>query len=237
MTKICFCCRKSLGFLSGEHVLFHQVLCDKCYNVFGVHVNKMRALNEEDSLEKAYQDAVSVIKSTFVYSSDALLNDLNLLYQNRLHEIEKLKKAKAQRIELEEKKKLEDKAQEERQAYIQDHYTELSNNFLMTTGYDFQGYIIEEYLGVISEGVVQGTGWLSELSADFNDLFGTESNTFAEKMKMCREAALERIKRSAIQKNSNALIAIDFDTMTFRNNMIGIMATGTAVRIKKNSSM
>jgi len=128
--------------------------------------------------------------------------------------------------------KHEEELKKERE-YIETHYNELSNAFLMTTGNDFVGYEIKEYLGVLSDGVVQGTGWLSELSADFNDFFGTESNTFAEKMRMCRETALEKLKRSAIQRKANALVSIDFETTTFRNNMIGIMVTGTAVRIEK----
>ena len=112
-------------------------------------------------------------------------------------------------------------------------FEESLNSFLITTGNDFYGYEITNYLGIVSEGVVQGTGWLSELSADFNDFFGTESNTFAHKMEICREAALKKAKIQAIQKGANALISIDFETTTFRNNMIGIMVTGTAVCIQK----
>ena len=41
---------------------------------------------------------------------------------------------------------------------------------------------------------------LSEFSADVNDLFGTESNTFANKMKMCRDSALQKAKDAAIRR-------------------------------------
>ena len=106
----------------------------------------------------------------------------------------------------------------------------------MATCNNLSGYEITEYLGIVSDGVVQGTGWISELSADFNDLFGTESNTFAKKMKMCRDAALQKAKDNAIQLGANALVSIDFETSTFRNNMIGVMVSGTAVKIKKIDS-
>lgn len=132
---------------------------------------------------------------------------------------EEAKKAEAQRLE-EEKKK---------------HYEELFNSFMLTTGNDFSGYAITDYLGIVSEGVVQGTGWLSELSADINDLFGTVSNAFAYKMNTCREAALKKAKDTAIKKGANALVSIDFETMTLRNNMISIMVSGTAVKIKKTA--
>ena len=42
--------------------------------------------------------------------------------------------------------------------------------------------------------------FLSEFSADWNDFFGTASNTFADKMITCREAALEKLKRQAFNK-------------------------------------
>ena len=105
----------------------------------------------------------------------------------------------------------------------------------MTTTHNFEGYKIIKYLDVISDGVVQGTGFLSELSADWNDFFGTESNTFAGKMIKCREAAINKLKMQALRMHANAIIGIDYDTMTFRNNMIGIMATGTAVIVEKCS--
>lgn len=137
------------------------------------------------------------------------------------------RKIEAQRLEEQRKK------QEE---YIQTHYEELSKVFLMTTGNSFSGYEITDYLGIVSDGVVQGTGWISEISADWNDLFGTESNTFAKKMKICREAALQKAKDSAIRLGANALLSIDFETSTFRNNMIGIMVTGTAVKVEKSTT-
>ncbi|MBR5287023.1 MAG: heavy metal-binding domain-containing protein [Clostridia bacterium] len=127
------------------------------------------------------------------------------------------------------KAEIERKEREARAA----EYELKSEAFLMTTGNDFNGYEIKEYLGIISDGVIQGTGWLSELSADINDILGSESNTFAKKLRMCRESALEKIKRAAIEKNANALVSVDFETMTLRNNMIGVMVSGTAVRIEK----
>ena len=141
--------------------------------------------------------------------------------------VERLKYNPEEEAKKEEAKRLE----EERKK----HHEELSNAFMMTTGNDFSGYEIIVYFGIVSEGVVQGTGWLSELSADLNDIFGTESNTFAHKMKMCREAALQKAKDTAIRKGANALVSVDFETMTFRNNMIGIMVAGTAVKIKKTA--
>ena len=40
-------------------------------------------------------------------------------------------------------------------------------------------------------------------------------------------------KVNCIDKGGNAIIGIDFDYITFSNNMIGVVANGTAVRIEK----
>ena len=117
-------------------------------------------------------------------------------------------------------------AEEERVRKIQDE-------FLVTTGYNFEGYHIERYIDVISAGVVQGTGIFAEFSADVNDLFGLESQSFAGKVSVCREAAMKMLESKAISIGANALLGIDFDMSTLRNNMISIMVTGTAVYISK----
>ena len=46
---------------------------------------------------------------------------------------------------------------------------------------------------------------------------------------------INKLKEKAIRNKANALIGIDFETSTFRNNMIGVMVMGTAVIIEKNS--
>lgn len=124
--------------------------------------------------------------------------------------------------------------EEERILAVENNVPDLPEDFMMTTGHNFEGYRIRKYLGVVSDGTVQGTGWLSELSADFNDFFGTDSNTFSKKMESCRKAALKKICIKAKKMGANAMLGIDYETMTFRNNMIGVMATGTAVYVEKN---
>ena len=59
---------------------------------------------------------------------------------------------------------------------------ELKKNFKVTTGYNFDGYEIAEYLGIYSGEVVLGTGFISEFSASLSDIMGSRSNTFAKKM-------------------------------------------------------
>lgn len=111
--------------------------------------------------------------------------------------------------------------------------TKLLKDFMLTSGYNFEGYKIIEYNGVVSGEVVMGTGFLSEISASINDLLGSTSEEFRKKMKKAKEIAISRMIESAVSKGGNAIIGVDFDYMTFGNNMIAVSANGTSVVIEK----
>ncbi len=108
-----------------------------------------------------------------------------------------------------------------------------SHSFMETTGYSFDGYKIKEYLGVRSGEVVLGTGFLSEFSAGFSDLFGAKSEAMADKLTQAKDAALARLKESCLKVNANAVIGVDLDISIMGQNMILACANGTAVRIEK----
>ncbi len=110
-------------------------------------------------------------------------------------------------------------------------------NSLITSGYDFVGYDLIAYHGVVSGEVVLGTGFLSELSASFSDFFGVSSNEFAEKLKSAKNAAKIKLMEEAIKVGGNAIIGVDFDYVVFGNNVIGVCANGTAVEVKKKETI
>lgn len=103
----------------------------------------------------------------------------------------------------------------------------------VTTAYSFEGYKITEHLGLVSGEAVLGTGFVSELGAGISDFFGTSSQLFANKMSAVKSAATARLINESIKKGGNAIIAVDFDYVTFSNNMIAVSANGTAVKIEK----
>lgn len=103
----------------------------------------------------------------------------------------------------------------------------------LTTGHFFDGYKITDYKGIISGETVIGTGILSEFLSSGSDLFGVESNSFSEKMKVAKELSVEKLKIQSVLAGGNAVIGIDFDYITLSNNMIGVSANGTSVVIEK----
>lgn len=72
---------------------------------------------------------------------------------------------------------------------IQEHINELQQ-IIVTSGFNFDGYKIEEYLGYISGETVIGMGLLNALAADFSNLTGTESAELTKKTGEIREKSM-----------------------------------------------
>lgn len=108
----------------------------------------------------------------------------------------------------------------------------IKNYFKVTNGYNFCGYNITKYLGLVSGEVVEGTGMVSDLRANFSDIFGTTSKTYSEKIKRIKKAALSDMISEATSLGANAIIGISYNSMIFTGNMIGISVNGTAVYIE-----
>lgn len=106
---------------------------------------------------------------------------------------------------------------------------------MVTSGYNFEGYQIKEYMGLISGQVVIGTGVLEEVKAGLSDAFGLESHAFAEKLDKAKDLALRKLITKSLDLDANAIIGIDFDYITFNHNMLGVSANGTSVHIEKVS--
>lgn len=116
-----------------------------------------------------------------------------------------------------------------------DNKKQIENNALMTTGYDFVGYKIMEYHGIISGNVVIGTGFLSELSAGISDILGSQSDKFSGKIYEAEAQAKRLLVQRAVEVGGNAIIGIQYNYIPFSGNMIGLSIVGTAVLVTPNS--
>lgn len=106
---------------------------------------------------------------------------------------------------------------------------------MVTSGFNFEGYRIVEYKGLVSGQVVIGTGVVEEVRAGISDVFGRESHAFAAKLDKAKELATRKLIMKSLELDSNAIIGIDFDYITFSHNMLGVSANGTSVMIEKVS--
>lgn len=107
------------------------------------------------------------------------------------------------------------------------------NDFLVTTGNQFEGYAIDKYYNLLNSEVVMGTGVLSELNAKISDIFGDTSEKFEQKLQDAKELALQKIIDSAIEINSNAVIGFRYEIFSLSNNIISVSAYATAVHVRK----
>jgi len=110
-----------------------------------------------------------------------------------------------------------------------------AKSLLFTTGFEIQDRPIVEYLGVVTSEIVMGTGILTEFLGSWADFFGTTSGSFEGKLEKAKDAAFDKLRAKAVVLDADAVIGIDLDYMTIAQNMLMVVATGTAVKLRGRS--
>ena len=101
------------------------------------------------------------------------------------------------------------------------------------------GVTIEKYYGIVTANQVAGTGFFTDLTASFSDIFGGNSGAYRESMNGLYSDVTERLKMKAAELGANAIIgvSIDYDNISAKNmSMFMVSIQGTAVRIADNDS-
>ena len=106
---------------------------------------------------------------------------------------------------------------------------------IITTGVSVEGYEIIKYLGIISGECALGTGFLSSLGAGVADFLGRNSTKYSNKLIEAKDHALRQLENNASRLGANAIIGVDLDYTTFTSDIMGVIATGTAVMIQENN--
>ncbi len=104
---------------------------------------------------------------------------------------------------------------------------------LLTTGFDFQGYEIKKYCGLVFGESALGTGFLSSLNAGISDLLGKDSDAYVDKLTQAKDISIQRMVRCAEKVIANAIIGVEVNYTVFSADIIGVIASGTAVHIEK----
>lgn len=113
----------------------------------------------------------------------------------------------------------------------------MKEKMLMTSGFNFEGYIIEEYLGVFTGECALGTGFLSSLGAGIADMLGANSTMYSEKLKKAKDYAIAQLIQQVENAGGNAIIGLDIDYTSFSADIMGVVASGTAVKILNSSCL
>lgn len=128
---------------------FTNEICGRSVGMFGKKVSVM------DSLFAQYKDKTEELKEITVengYTEEAEKVASDIL--------------NSERKEYNEKRRL------------QAEHEEALANHKFTTGFNFEGYEIVEYLGLVSDEAVIGTGYLSDLKMSLGILFGIRKRFF-----------------------------------------------------------
>lgn len=203
---VCMNCGKKTGMRNPEYYLdsdMTQVLCGECYK----KLEHFQIKSDENDIQK-FDETFKLIQMEM---EEHIFNDETKTAINRY--LQK-RRAKIERNILDEKKK----------------YIDLSNmnTHLLTTGYNFEGYEISAYLGVISGQSALGSGAFSGWSAAANNFLGTESSYFGNRLIEAKESATRELIISSLMKGGNAIIGIDFDYIIIEG-LITVIANGTSV--------
>ena len=110
-------------------------------------------------------------------------------------------------------------------------------HYLVSTSSYLEGYTIDEYLGVVSGHVVVGPGFFSSFNATVADWTGSEADTYTDKLDSAQEVAQRRAVLKSMRLGGNALIAIDIEHTTFFRDLMGVVVTGTSVKVHKNKQI
>jgi len=218
MASNCELCGKSISFMGGGREPYtgkDLYVCNEC----GTFFKNLDILRKEGSIEQFRINKTQLLNLAKGNRNEIVIVDyLNLIERKLLDKMRQ--EDEEEQIAINKK-------------VVSQRYEQLRAIFLSTTGYNFEGYIIKKYLGVVNGQAVLGTGFLSEIFASASDTFGKQSKVFSDKIREAKKLAFEDMLKEALYKGANAMIGIDIDIMTIGNNMIAVSGNATAVEIEK----
>ncbi len=211
----CSFCGKKLGTFENTYRKFDgdSGICKECNHLFTTVIAPLiKNMSESGQSETKILDVIVDSYADNENKKEFLINYLNKNWFHFIKEEQQKQKEEEYKIIIQQNKRF----------------------IKLTTGYNFDGYHITSYKGIISGETVIGTGLFSEFLASSSDLIGMNSNSFSQKMRAVKDNAIDQLRARAVCQDANAVIGVDFDYITFGNNMIGVSANGTAVVIEKN---
>lgn len=102
---------------------------------------------------------------------------------------------------------------------------------IISTTPTLEGKKIVDYKGIVFGEVVSGVDFVKDFAAGLTNFFGGRSNSYEGELIQARENALEEMRDRASQMGANAVVGVDIDyeILGSGNNMIMVIASGTAV--------
>ena len=218
MAKTCCICQSKIGSFDKEEYIFdddHSLLiCKDCSS----GLKDAQRKDATSDMQIMYTNRAITRFAELLVSNP----DMNPRVKDLLNSFESIDEKRAK--------------QEERAAYEAENerrYREEKDSILVTTGFNFDGYKVTEYHGVVSCDAIVGTGIATDIASSLSDLAGTKSNMLADKIQEGKQHAYGKMLKKAVMLGGNAVLGVSYNVYVCIGNMLGASVAGTSVTIEK----
>ena len=108
----------------------------------------------------------------------------------------------------------------------------MQNQMLVTTSFDFVGYEIVRYVGIVRGITVRSRSALGQLGASIQQVFGGNITIYTELCEHARQEAFDLMVQHATQMGANAVIGMRYDANDVAEGVAEVLAYGTAVIVE-----
>lgn len=108
---------------------------------------------------------------------------------------------------------------------------------MVTTGFDFSGFEIVRYLGVVRGITVRSRSAVGQLGAGIQQIFGGNLSIYTELCEQARQEAFDLMMQHASTIGANAIIGMRYDANDVAQGATEVLAYGTAVIIQQAKPM
>lgn len=102
----------------------------------------------------------------------------------------------------------------------------------VTTGFQFDGYRISHYYGVVRGLTVRSRSVVGNFAAGVQTMFGGNITIYTELCEKARQDAFEIMLQHAVSTGANAVIGMRYDANEVMPGVTEVLAYGTAVTIE-----
>jgi uncharacterized protein YbjQ (UPF0145 family) len=110
----------------------------------------------------------------------------------------------------------------------------LPASMLVTTGFDFAGHRIVQYLGIVRGITVRSRSIVGGIGASLQQIVGGNITLYTELCEQAREEAYDIMLRHALDIGANAVIGMRYDANEVAPGATEVLAYGTAVVIERS---
>lgn len=104
---------------------------------------------------------------------------------------------------------------------------------LVTTSFEFKGYRITDYRGIVKGITVRSRSVLGNIGAGFQAFFGGNITLYQELCEKAREDAYQLMVRHAEEMGANAVIGMRYEANELMSGITEVLCYGTAVNVSK----